>query len=118
MTSNYDIIARFQGGPNAGHTLEFDGIKHVLNDLGIQRGDNVLLHSSFVTISSLVGTPKEAVDDIFDVIGDHGTLLVPAANAEIFKQGMFDVENTPVQSDFGVICEYLKKNLLLFFLYY
>jgi adenylosuccinate synthase len=26
----YDIIARFQGGPNAGHTLEFDGIKHVL----------------------------------------------------------------------------------------
>jgi adenylosuccinate synthase len=30
LTSNYDIIARFQGGPNAGHTLEFDGIKHVL----------------------------------------------------------------------------------------
>jgi adenylosuccinate synthase len=28
--SKYDIIARFQGGPNAGHTLEFDGIKHVL----------------------------------------------------------------------------------------
>jgi adenylosuccinate synthase len=26
----YDIVARFQGGPNAGHTLEFDGIKHVL----------------------------------------------------------------------------------------
>jgi len=30
LTSKYDIIARFQGGPNAGHTLEFDGIKHVL----------------------------------------------------------------------------------------
>jgi adenylosuccinate synthase len=29
LTSKYDIIARFQGGPNAGHTLEFDGIKHV-----------------------------------------------------------------------------------------
>ena len=26
LTSNYDIIASFQGGPNAGHTLEFDGI--------------------------------------------------------------------------------------------
>ena len=25
MTPNYDIIARFQGGPNAGHTLEFEG---------------------------------------------------------------------------------------------
>ena len=29
LTSGYDIIARFQGGPNAGHTLEFDGIKPV-----------------------------------------------------------------------------------------
>lgn len=33
LTQNYDIIARFQGGPNAGHTLEFDGIKHVLHTI-------------------------------------------------------------------------------------
>ena len=33
LTSNYDIIARFQGGPNAGHTLEFNGIKHVLHTI-------------------------------------------------------------------------------------
>src|SRR5680860_88022 len=33
LTTNYDIIARFQGGPNAGHTLEFDGIKHVLHQI-------------------------------------------------------------------------------------
>ena len=33
LTLNYDIIARFQGGPNAGHTLEFDGIKHVLHTI-------------------------------------------------------------------------------------
>ena len=33
LTTNYDIIARFQGGPNAGHTLEFDGIKHVLHTI-------------------------------------------------------------------------------------
>ncbi|EDP94527.1 adenylosuccinate synthase [Kordia algicida OT-1] len=33
LTANYDIIARFQGGPNAGHTLEFDGIKHVLRTI-------------------------------------------------------------------------------------
>jgi adenylosuccinate synthase len=31
LTPNYDIIARFNGGPNAGHTLEFNGIKHVLH---------------------------------------------------------------------------------------
>lgn len=33
FTSNYDIIARFQGGPNAGHTLIFDGNKHVLHTI-------------------------------------------------------------------------------------
>ena len=33
LTSKYDVIARFQGGPNAGHTLEFDGIKHVLHTI-------------------------------------------------------------------------------------
>ncbi|MEO9503295.1 adenylosuccinate synthase [Nonlabens ulvanivorans] len=33
LTADYDIIARFQGGPNAGHTLEFDGIKHVLRTI-------------------------------------------------------------------------------------
>ena len=33
LTKKYDIIARFQGGPNAGHTLEFDGIKHVLHTI-------------------------------------------------------------------------------------
>jgi adenylosuccinate synthase len=33
LTQDYDIIARFQGGPNAGHTLEFDGIKHVLHTI-------------------------------------------------------------------------------------
>ena len=33
LTTNYDIIARFQGGPNAGHTLIFDGTKHVLHTI-------------------------------------------------------------------------------------
>jgi len=33
LSKQYKIIARFQGGPNAGHTLEFDGIKHVLHTI-------------------------------------------------------------------------------------
>ena len=33
LTKNYDIIARFQGGPNAGHTLKFDGFSHVLHTI-------------------------------------------------------------------------------------
>src|SRR6478609_7669197 len=33
IAPNYDIVARFQGGPNAGHTLEFNGIKQVLHQV-------------------------------------------------------------------------------------
>ncbi len=33
LTPKYDVVARFQGGPNAGHSLEFNGIKHVLNTI-------------------------------------------------------------------------------------
>lgn len=42
LASKYDVVARFQGGPNAGHTLEFDNIKHVLHQVpsGIFR-DNI-----------------------------------------------------------------------------
>ena len=33
LTPNYDVVARFQGGPNAGHTLEFEGKKYVLRSI-------------------------------------------------------------------------------------
>ena len=41
LAPKYKMVARFQGGPNAGHTLEFDGIKHVLHQIpsGIFRAD-------------------------------------------------------------------------------
>jgi adenylosuccinate synthase len=33
LTKKYDVVARFQGGPNAGHTLEFNNIKHILHTI-------------------------------------------------------------------------------------
>ena len=33
LAPKYNVVARFQGGPNAGHTLEFDGHKHVLHQI-------------------------------------------------------------------------------------
>ena len=43
LTPNYDVVARFQGGPNAGHTLEFEGQKYVLRSIpsGIFQGDKI-----------------------------------------------------------------------------
>ena len=56
LTSKYDIIARFQGGPNAGHTLEFDGIKHVLRTIpsGIFHKDSINVIGNGVVIDPVV----------------------------------------------------------------
>ncbi len=56
LTPQYDIIARFQGGPNAGHTLEFEGIKHVLNTIpsGIFRDDVVNIVGNGVVIDPVL----------------------------------------------------------------
>ena len=52
LSGEYDIIARFQGGPNAGHTLEFDGQKHVLHTIpsGIFHPDTINLIGNGVII--------------------------------------------------------------------
>lgn len=56
LTKNYDIIARFQGGPNAGHTLEFDGIKHVLHTIpsGIFHKNAVNIVGNGVVIDPII----------------------------------------------------------------
>ena len=56
ITPNYDIIARFQGGPNAGHTIEFDGHKHVLHTIpsGIFNKDSVNVIGNGVVIDPAI----------------------------------------------------------------
>lgn len=56
LTPNYKIIARFQGGPNAGHTLEFSGIKHVLHTIpsGIFRKDSINIVGNGVVIDPVI----------------------------------------------------------------
>jgi adenylosuccinate synthase len=56
LTPQYDIIARFQGGPNAGHTLEFEGIKHVLHTIpsGIFREGVINLVGNGVVIDPVI----------------------------------------------------------------
>lgn len=56
LTPQYDIIARFQGGPNAGHTLEFEGIKHVLHTIpsGIFRNGVMNIIGNGVVIDPVI----------------------------------------------------------------
>ena len=56
LTKDYDIIARFQGGPNAGHTLIFDGIKHVLHTIpsGIFHNNKINVVGNGVVIDPII----------------------------------------------------------------
>ena len=53
LTPQYDVIARFQGGPNAGHTLEFEGQKYVLRSIpsGIFQGGKVNIIGNGVVLA-------------------------------------------------------------------
>ncbi len=56
LTPSYDIITRFQGGPNAGHTLEFNNIKHVLHTIpsGIFRENKINVIGNGVVLDPVV----------------------------------------------------------------
>ena len=56
LAPKYDLVARFQGGPNAGHTLEFDGIKHVLHQIpsGIFREDKQNIIGNGVVLDPVI----------------------------------------------------------------
>lgn len=56
LTPKYDVIARFQGGPNAGHTLEFNDIKHVLHTIpsGIFRDNQKNIIGNGVVIDPII----------------------------------------------------------------
>lgn len=56
LTPNYDIITRFQGGPNAGHTLEFKGEKYVLRSIpsGIFQGGKINIIGNGVVLDPVL----------------------------------------------------------------
>lgn len=56
LTPNYQVVARFQGGPNAGHTLEFDGQKYVLRSIpsGIFQGGKVNIIGNGVVLDPIL----------------------------------------------------------------
>ncbi len=80
LTPQYDIIARFNGGPNAGHTLEFNGFKHVLRTIpsGICHKDKMNVIGNGVLIE-----PNIFMQEIKD-LEDKG--FTPAENLLISKK--------------------------------
>jgi len=64
LTPKYDVITRFQGGPNAGHTLEFDNKKFVLHNIpsGIFQGDKINVIGNGVVLDPIIF--KQEIDEL------------------------------------------------------
>ncbi len=86
LAPKYQIVARFQGGPNAGHTLEFDGIKHVLHQIpsGIFRSELLNVVGNGVVLDPIVfkreidGLSKFSIDFMKNlVISKKATIIIP-----------------------------------------
>ncbi|WP_075349461.1 adenylosuccinate synthase [Algoriphagus marinus] len=86
LAPKYEIVARFQGGPNAGHTLEFDGIKHVLHQIpsGIFRSQILNIIGNGVVLDPIIlkkeidGLGKFSIDYMKNlVISKKATIIIP-----------------------------------------
>ena len=83
LTNNYDIIARFQGGPNAGHTLEFDEIKHVLHTIpsGIFHDKKINVIGNGVVIDPVIF--KKEIDTLKNLGVDVSSKLFVSRKAHL-----------------------------------
>ena len=86
LAPNYQVVTRFQGGPNAGHTLEFDGIKHVLHQIpsGVFRDDIINVIGNGVVLDAVIfkreveALKKLKVDITSSLkISDRTQLIIP-----------------------------------------
>ncbi|MBK9389112.1 MAG: adenylosuccinate synthase [Bacteroidetes bacterium] len=83
LSPEYDVIARFQGGPNAGHSLEFNNIKHVLHLIpsGIFHPDKLNIIGNGVVIDPAVF--KKEIDELKPYAADLTKRLVVSTRANL-----------------------------------
>jgi adenylosuccinate synthase len=83
LTPEYDVIARFQGGPNAGHTLEFNEIKHVLHSIpsGIFHENQINVIGNGVVIDPVIF--KKEADSIYKLGVDLKKKLLISRKAHL-----------------------------------
>jgi len=86
LAPQYEVVARFQGGPNAGHTLEFDGIKHVLHQIpsGIFRSQILNIIGNGVVLDPVIlkreieGLGKFSIEYQKNlVVSKKATIIIP-----------------------------------------
>ncbi len=87
ISPGYDIIARFQGGPNAGHSLEFNNIKHVLHLIpsGIFRPEKLNIIGNGVVIDPSVF--KKEIENLGPSVDELVKRLIISARANLILPG-------------------------------
>ena len=99
-----------------GRGVDRKSLKSFYDEIGIEKGDSLLVHSSLKKLGYVFDGPKTIVESLLDQIGysDEGTLLMPSFPNQTFgyeylkNNNVFDVKNTP--SRMGVITEYFRTN--------
>ena len=84
-------------------------IEFGLKKSGLEKGDVVLLHSSFKSFGEVEGGPQTVVDAFISVLGKEGTLIVPTFNFDFSSTNKpWDIRTTP--SQMGIIGEFVRLN--------
>ena len=76
LTPRYDVVARFQGGPNAGHSLEFNNIKHVLHTIpsGIFHSEKINVIGNGVVIDPVIF--RDEITQLEEISGTINNLII------------------------------------------
>lgn len=79
--------------------------------LGIKKGDTVMVHSSYKSLGGIEGGAKAVFEAFFDVLGESGTLILPAFSFDTvgYDNPVFDIEKTPVCV--GYLPEYFRTEV-------
>ena len=103
LAPKYDLIARFQGGPNAGHTLEFDGKKFVLNTIpsGIFEANTMNLIGNGVVIDPII--LKKEIDKLkltgIDLLAKKNLMIARKAHLILPTHQLLDASSEKKMGD-------------------
>jgi adenylosuccinate synthase len=83
LTPGYDVITRFQGGPNAGHTLEFNNIKHITHNIpsGVFRENSINLIGNGVVLDPVIF--RKEIEEVKAIGVDLGSRLLVSRKAHL-----------------------------------
>ena len=96
-----------------GHTINQSQLTSQLEEMGIVKGDVLLVHTAMSKIGPLVDGPKTLVDALLEVVGDSGHILMPSSPNPAMQLDYirtldaFDVSSTP--SKMGAVTEYFRQ---------